>query len=101
MYLLFIARHVLGAYSYSPFLYFIKFMVQLTWEGRTGAQQLFTFMQKEWVKYWRISLKLIAVDDTVKTYVLVFRDNNFSYGIQRQISNDHAYDKFSGKEEEK
>jgi hypothetical protein len=43
---------------------------------------------------------LIAVDDTVKTDVLGFRDNNFSYCVQRYLSSDHAYDKLSGKKED-
>jgi hypothetical protein len=42
-------------------------------------------------------LKLITIDDTVKTNVLGFRDNNFSYDIQRYISNGEAYDNLSGK----
>jgi hypothetical protein len=34
----------------------------------------------------------------MKTNVLVFRDN-FYYVILRYLSNDHAYDKLSGKED--
>jgi hypothetical protein len=44
-------------------------------------------------------LKLITVDDTEKTNVLGFRDNNFSFDIERYVSNDQAYDKFSGRED--
>jgi hypothetical protein len=40
-----------------------------------------------------------AVDCTVKANVFGFRDNNFSYDIQRYLSNNHAYDKLSGKED--
>jgi hypothetical protein len=36
---------------------------------------LFIFIQKEWVKSWQISLKLITVDDNVKTDFLGFRDS--------------------------
>jgi hypothetical protein len=49
-------------------------------------------------KFWRI-FWLIIVDDNVKINVLRFRDNNFSYGIQQYLSNDHAYDKLSCKED--
>jgi hypothetical protein len=60
---------------------------------------LFIFTQKKFVKFWRISFKLITVDDTVDTNILGFMDNNFSYGIQRYLFNDHAYDKLSGNED--
>jgi hypothetical protein len=36
--------------------------------------------------------------DTVKANVLGFKDD-FSYNIQLCLQNDHAYDKFSGKED--
>jgi hypothetical protein len=38
----------------------------------------------------------MTVDDTEKTNVLGFRDNNFSYGIQRYVS---PMIKLSGKED--
>jgi hypothetical protein len=43
-------------------------------------------------------LKLVTVDDTVKTNVLGFRDN-YSCDIQRYVSNDQAYYKLSGKKD--
>jgi hypothetical protein len=72
---------------------FNTFMVQLT-EEEERAQLLFIFIQKERVKSWRISLKLIAVDDTVKTSVLGLRII-FSYDIQRYVPHDQAYDMLS------
>jgi hypothetical protein len=53
----------------------------------------------EGVKSWKISLKLITVDVTVKTNVLGFRDNNFFSDIQLYISDDQDYDKLSGKKD--
>jgi hypothetical protein len=44
-------------------------------------------------------LKLITIDDTVKTNVLGFEDNNFSCDIQRYVSNDQAYDKLSDRKD--
>jgi hypothetical protein len=41
-------------------------------------------------------LIIITLNDTVKTNVLRFRNNNFSYDIQRHLSNYQAYDKLSG-----
>jgi hypothetical protein len=38
-------------------------------------------------------LKAITEEDTVKTNVVVFRDNSFSHFIQRYLSNGHVYDK--------
>jgi len=49
------------------------------------------YIQKEWVKSRRTSLKLITEDDTVAAIVLGLRYNNFSYAIQRNLRNDHAY----------
>jgi hypothetical protein len=43
-------------------------------------------------------LKLITVDDTVKTNVLGFRDNSFC-DIQQYVSNDQAYDNLLGKKD--
>jgi hypothetical protein len=60
-------------------------------EEEERAQLLFTLIQKECVKSWRISLKLITVDGLQRQILL-----DFSYGIHRYISNDHAYDKLSG-----
>jgi hypothetical protein len=39
------------------------------------------YIQKEWVKSRRTSLKLITEDDTVAAIVLALRYNNFSYAI--------------------
>jgi hypothetical protein len=72
-------------------------MVQLASEEER-PQLLFIFMQKERVKSWRISLKVIAVDNTVKTSVLGSRDN-FSCGIQWYLSKDQACDKLSGEKD--
>jgi hypothetical protein len=44
-------------------------------------------------------MKLITVDDTVKTNVLGFRNNNFSYGVQRYVSNSQVCGKLSGKKD--
>jgi hypothetical protein len=68
-------------------------------EEEERAQLLFIFMQKEWVKSWRIYLKVITVYDNVKINVFGFRDNTFSYYIQRYVSNDLVYDSLLGKKD--
>jgi hypothetical protein len=45
-----------------------------------------------------MTLKLITVDDTVKTNVPGFRDN-FSCDVQKYIWNDQACDNLSGKKD--
>jgi hypothetical protein len=66
-------------------------------EEEDWAQLLSLFIQKERVKYWRKTLKLITVYDNVKTNILVFKDNFFSFDIQRYVVDDQAYDNLSGK----
>jgi hypothetical protein len=44
-------------------------------------------------------MKIITVDDSVKTNVLGFRVKTFSYDIQRYVSNDQAYYNVSGKKD--
>jgi hypothetical protein len=46
-------------------------------EEEEQAQLIFIFIEKEWIESSQIFLELITIDGTVKTNVLVFRDNNF------------------------
>jgi hypothetical protein len=78
---------------------FNKFIAQLPRGGKPGLTDTSRlFLQKEWENSWWIYLKLIIIDVTVNKNVLGFRDNNSFYGIQRYLSNDHVYDKLSGRE---
>lgn len=56
------------------------------------SQLLFMFIQKEQVKFWQMSLNLIAALEKLKKNVLRHRNSNYPYDIQRYLSNDQDYD---------
>jgi hypothetical protein len=51
-------------------------MVQVS-RRRTDPSVIPTLTQKEWVEFWRISLELITVNNTVKASIVDFKDNHF------------------------
>jgi hypothetical protein len=67
-------------------------MVQVTW-GRTRLTAFYVYSEGMG-KFLMNILKLITVDDAVKTVFFVYGNDHFSYDTERYASNDQAYDNF-------